>query len=370
MRERRFAGLIATGVAKQPTPAQATGHRPQATDHRPQATGHRPQATGHRPQATGHRPQATGHRPQATGHRPQATGHRPQATGHRPQATGHRPQATGHRPQATGDRRQATGEPDTRRVAAGIIYRVERITLDMTAIRDATYDDRERHRDALKPLELAKRDVELGVPPQGSRTDKLDGQFGGDLVERVRGLLSEPGVVELPQVARLSEVTVPGADLLPGVDVHGLHEAWDTIVPTGSGREASWGLRSVLRRVAPSRRPGYSLHRRLGAQDDRRPAAQRAWVFRSMSTRSVRMRRPLSVARWPSPRFAEPAHRRPRPWLRLGRASLSTRGATVLPQTTGSEGGQASAAWTCRSSGASTRGAITGRSLMDERASA
>jgi hypothetical protein len=112
---------------------------------------------------------------------------------------------------------------------------VKRLTLDMTAIRDATYEDREHHGDALRLLELAERgDVELGVPPQGSLAD-LRGQFGGELAERVQGLLARPGVVGLPQVARLSEVTFPGAGLLPGAYVDGFHEAWDAIAAHWNG---------------------------------------------------------------------------------------------------------------------------------------
>ena len=78
---------------------------------------------------------------------------------------------------------------------------VKRLTLDMTAIRDAAaYEDREHHRDALVLLELAERgDVELGVPPQGSLAD-LGGQFGGELAERVQGLLARPGIVGLPEL--------------------------------------------------------------------------------------------------------------------------------------------------------------------------
>jgi len=82
----------------------------------------------------------------------------------------------------------------------------------MTAIRDAMYDDREQHGDALRLLEAAERgDVELGVPPQGSLAD-LRGRFGGELAGRVQALLARPGVVALPQVARLSDVTFPGED--------------------------------------------------------------------------------------------------------------------------------------------------------------
>ena len=112
---------------------------------------------------------------------------------------------------------------------------MNRLTLDMTAIRDAMYDDRERHGDALRLLEAAeRRDVELGVPPQGWLAD-VRGQFGGELAERVRALLARPGVVALPQVARLSDVTFPAEDLLPGAYVDGFPEAWDAIAANWRG---------------------------------------------------------------------------------------------------------------------------------------
>jgi hypothetical protein len=112
---------------------------------------------------------------------------------------------------------------------------MKRLTLDMTAIRDATEEDREHHRDALRLLELAERgDIELGVPPQASLAD-LHGQLVGELAEQVQGLLTRPGVVGLPQVARLSDVTFPGQNLLPGVYVEGFHEAWDAIAADWNG---------------------------------------------------------------------------------------------------------------------------------------
>jgi hypothetical protein len=112
---------------------------------------------------------------------------------------------------------------------------MKRLTLDMTAIRDATFDDRERHGLALTLLGLAERgEVELGVPPQGWLAD-LRGRFGDDLARRVESLLARPGVVGLPQVARLSDVTFLGDDLVPGASVDGLHEAWDAIYADWNG---------------------------------------------------------------------------------------------------------------------------------------
>lgn len=112
---------------------------------------------------------------------------------------------------------------------------MRRLTLDMTVIRDAADQDRPHHHDALRLLELAEGgDIELGVPPQGSLAD-LRGQFGGELAEQVQGLLARPGVVGLPQIARLSDVTFPGENLFPGAYVEGLHEAWDAIASNWNG---------------------------------------------------------------------------------------------------------------------------------------
>jgi hypothetical protein len=105
----------------------------------------------------------------------------------------------------------------------------------MTAIRDAAYDERERHDDAQALLKHAEQgELELGVPPQGWLAD-VRGEFGGELAERVRRLLTRHGVVELAQVARLSDVTLPGVNLLPGAYVEGFHEAWNAIVADWNG---------------------------------------------------------------------------------------------------------------------------------------
>jgi hypothetical protein len=137
------------------------------------------------------------------------------------------------------------------------LVRVKLLTLDMTAIRDATYGDRQRHGDALRLLDLAERgEVELGVPPQGSLAD-LRGQFGGELAQRVQGLLARPGVVGLPQVARPSDVTFPSENLLPGKFIDGFDERWDAVA-------ADWH--------GPGKRPGdldrwYVESHLLGARD-------------------------------------------------------------------------------------------------------
>jgi hypothetical protein len=125
-----------------------------------------------------------------------------------------------------------------------------RLTLDMTAIRDATYEERERHDDAQTLLKHAERgEVELGLPPQGGLAD-VGGQFDGELAERVQGLLARPGVVELSQVARLSAVTFPGGNLLPGAYVEGFQNARNAIA-------ADWN--------GPGERPGDFARRCVGS---------------------------------------------------------------------------------------------------------
>lgn len=112
------------------------------------------------------------------------------------------------------------------------MHALARLTLDMTAIRDLVYEDRERHPDGLRLLSLAERgDVELGIPAQGSLAD-LRGQLGGELADRIKALHSRPGVVGLPQLARLSEVTFPGENLFPGYFVDGFSDAWDQVAAT------------------------------------------------------------------------------------------------------------------------------------------
>ena len=71
-------------------------------------------------------------------------------------------------------------------------------------------------------------DVELAVPPQGYLAD-LHGQYSGDLARDIAMLLSKPGVVELPQVARLSDVTFPADNLFLGHFVEGFAEAWSAV---------------------------------------------------------------------------------------------------------------------------------------------
>jgi hypothetical protein len=115
----------------------------------------------------------------------------------------------------------------------------EQLTLDMTAIRDVLHADRKRHQDGLALLALAERGaVELGVPPQGTLAD-LRGQWEGDLAADLRNLARLPGVVALPQLARLSEVTFPSDNLYPGYYVGGFDRAWDQVATTWKTHQGS-----------------------------------------------------------------------------------------------------------------------------------
>lgn len=105
---------------------------------------------------------------------------------------------------------------------------VKRLTLDMTAIRDATDCRREHHPAGLELLGAAERgELELGIPPQGVLSD-LAGSSGTELSRQITELQAMPGVVVLRQVARLSNVTYPSDTLFPGAYIDGLHEAWNT----------------------------------------------------------------------------------------------------------------------------------------------
>jgi hypothetical protein len=93
--------------------------------------------------------------------------------------------------------------------------RVHRGTIDMNVIRAYLDPRRAGHADASRLIAAAARgDVELAVPPQGSLAD-LHGQYGADLARDIATLLSKPGVVELPPVARLSDVTFLADNLVP-----------------------------------------------------------------------------------------------------------------------------------------------------------
>lgn len=101
----------------------------------------------------------------------------------------------------------------------------ERLTIDVTVARDFVDDRRDRHANAVALFELARRgEVELITAPQGYRLD-----VEGELAEQLQELFEREDVLQARQVARVSEVTYPGADLIPGHHVEGFAEACELI---------------------------------------------------------------------------------------------------------------------------------------------
>lgn len=102
----------------------------------------------------------------------------------------------------------------------------ERLTIDATVARDYLDPEQERHALALELFDLARRgQVELSTAPQGYRLDVS----GGDLSEQMREAFDREQVEQARQVARVSEVTFPGEDLIVGHYVEGFVEAWGEI---------------------------------------------------------------------------------------------------------------------------------------------
>jgi hypothetical protein len=101
----------------------------------------------------------------------------------------------------------------------------DRLTIDVTVARDYLDSRRSRHADALALFELARSgELELAAAPQGYRLD-----VEGDLAEKLRGVFEREEVRPTRQVARVSEVTYPGSDLIVGHYVEGFVEAWAQI---------------------------------------------------------------------------------------------------------------------------------------------
>jgi hypothetical protein len=101
----------------------------------------------------------------------------------------------------------------------------ERLTIDATVARDYLDPERERHALAAELFELARGgQVELATAPQGFRLD-----LSGDLAEQMREAFEGEALRQARQVARVSEVTFPGEDLIVGHYVKGFPEAWDAI---------------------------------------------------------------------------------------------------------------------------------------------
>jgi hypothetical protein len=88
----------------------------------------------------------------------------------------------------------------------------ERLTIDATLARDYLDPERKRHALAAELFDLARRgEVELSTAPQGYRLD-----VSGDLGEQVREAFDREDVPQARQIARVSEVTFPGEDLIVG----------------------------------------------------------------------------------------------------------------------------------------------------------
>jgi hypothetical protein len=108
----------------------------------------------------------------------------------------------------------------------------ERLTIDATVAFDFLDPEAERHEHATALFELAERgEVELATAPQGYRLDLTRGRSD----KQLREAFEREEVRATRQVARVSEVTYPGADLIVGHYVQGFAEAWDRIARTGRG---------------------------------------------------------------------------------------------------------------------------------------
>jgi len=106
----------------------------------------------------------------------------------------------------------------------------------------------------------------------------LHGRYDGDLAKDIEALLAKPGVVGLPQVARLSDVTLPGENLFPGHFVSGFDEAWNAIAANWKthqgacpGAEDRWYVESHLLAgndvLVTDDRALRAMCERLGAED-------------------------------------------------------------------------------------------------------
>jgi hypothetical protein len=113
--------------------------------------------------------------------------------------------------------------------------RSERLSIDITVVRDFLDLSRPRHQEAQELFALADGDeVELIVAPQGYRDDVPE----GTLREQLQGLITSGHVSEARQLARLSNVTYPSKNLFPGQFVRGFQEAWQAVIDTWKTHEA------------------------------------------------------------------------------------------------------------------------------------
>jgi len=106
------------------------------------------------------------------------------------------------------------------------VARTERLTIDVTVSRDYVDPKRSGHAGAVALFACARRgEVELATAPQGYRLDVRD-----ELAEQLRDAFADEGIKQARQVARVSEVTFPGASLYPGHHDERFAEAWRKVV--------------------------------------------------------------------------------------------------------------------------------------------
>jgi hypothetical protein len=127
----------------------------------------------------------------------------------------------------------------------------ERVTIDVTVVRDYLDGTRPRHLDARALFLLARGgSIEIEVAPQGYRTDVR----GGALERQISAFLDSEGIRESPQVARVSEVTYPSETLFPGACIERLPKAWDDVLAKwkssdgrrGPGPQDRWHVETHL----------------------------------------------------------------------------------------------------------------------------
>jgi hypothetical protein len=107
---------------------------------------------------------------------------------------------------------------------------VDRLTIDITVVRDRVDPRRDRHVLAKELFDKAEKgEVKLAIAAQGRRLDVPRREW---LLRGLEELLSSETVAESPQLAYLSEVTFPSPDLLLGAHVPGFADAWDHVVAT------------------------------------------------------------------------------------------------------------------------------------------
>lgn len=113
---------------------------------------------------------------------------------------------------------------------------LQTVTIDMTVARDFIDGRRLRHALAVELFRLHReRSIELALAPQGHRSDLSP----GPVTRKLYAAMEEQGVAELPQVARLSSVTLPSTTLLPGAYVKGFSEARTQVLSTWKTHEGA-----------------------------------------------------------------------------------------------------------------------------------